>query len=234
MDEIFRRVRGGEIIHLTAPFQFSPIFNFLSLKFKKALNIEGTLSHEFSTIDGAKYCNSVDSVVTELDQTLEHYRIMAQCLAVTGIANEEAFLRISLDKSLRTALLGQYKKNYGYLHHKDSWFDLSPDGVNIAIYLTDVPYEGNTIFYKKYFRSPMTYDASTKKPLGFSIDNDLGEITTFDCKAGDVLMFAGDHLHSGPRTEIDRLSIEFRLSKLWDFGRPAQNIFYQPVSEFLK
>ena len=233
MDEICRRVRGGEIIHLTIPPQFNPIFNFLTLKFKKALNINGTLAQEFSSIDGAKYCSGVASVVAELDQTLEHYRIMAQCLALTGIANEEAFLRITLDKSLRTARSGQYKKNYGYLHHKDSWFDLSPDGVNIAIYLTDVPYEANTIFYKKYFQTPLTYDAATKKPVGFNTDNDLGEITTFDCKAGDVLIFAGDHLHSGPRFEIDRLSIEFRLSQLWGFGRPAQDIFYQPVSDFL-
>ena len=232
MDEICKRVRDGEIIHLSNSLQFRPIFNFFTSKFEKTLNLKLALSEDFQFIDGEVYSNTLNLIVNELDQSLEHYQVMAKCLAETGISSEEAFLRITLDKSLRTALFGKYKKNYGYLHHKDSWFDLSPDGVNIVIYLTNVPYEGNTIFYKKYYQSPLKFN-NEKSPLDFSIDNDLGEITTYDCKAGDVLIFAGDQLHSGPRIEINRLSIEFRLSKLWNYGRPEQKIFYQAVSEFL-
>ena len=233
MDEICKRVRNGEIIHLSNPLQFRPIFDFLTSKFEKSFNVQRTLSQDFQSLDGEIYCSGLIRVVDELDETLQHYSIMAQCLAKTGISQDEAFLRITLEKSLRTALFGKYKKNYGYLHHRDSWFDLSPDGVNIVIYLTDVPYEGNTIFYKKYFQSPLQFNKEKKSPLDFTIDNGLGEITTYDCNAGDVLIFAGDHLHSGPRIEINRLSIEFRLSKLWNHGRPEQKIYYQAVNDFL-
>ena len=190
------------------------------------------MTQAFEFIEKQKYCDSLGVISNELDSTNEHYKIMAKCLAHGGLSKEEAFLVITLDKSIRTSLTGRYKKNYGYLHHRDSWFDLAPDGVNIVVYLTDVPYEGNTIFFKKYYSSKINYDPETKTPIDVDI-NDLGEITTFDCNSGDVLIFAGDHFHSGPRMDVNRLSVEFRLSRFLHYGRPHQNIFYKELSYFL-
>jgi len=50
----------------------------------------------------------------------------------------EYLLFLTLEKSLRICVPGVGKKNYGYFVHRDSWFDLAPDGVNINLYLSDV------------------------------------------------------------------------------------------------
>jgi hypothetical protein len=232
MNDLFSRVRAGEIIHLKSPNQFFPIYDFLEKKFSNVLKVNCSLTQAFDFIEKERYCEGLNFIFDELDSTREHYKVMAKCLSDNKLSKEEAFLIITLDKSLRTSLAGRYKKNYGYLHHKDSWFDLAPDGVNIVVYLTDVPYEGNTIFFKKFFSHELAYDPQTKNPVNVDL-NDLGEITSFNCNAGDILIFAGDHFHSGPRMDLNRLSIEFRLSRFLHYGRPLQNIYYKEFSHFL-
>ncbi|HLJ53946.1 MAG TPA: hypothetical protein VKT77_02850 [Chthonomonadaceae bacterium] len=230
-NETIARVRAGEIVHLRAPRDFSPLYHLLTCNLEHEIECETPFPQAFHGLFWEEELQpALATLVAQLDASKDHYRLLAQTLIDGGVSAEEGLLDITLDKSLRLCLTGRHKKNYGYQIHRDSWFDLAPDGVNIVLYLTDVPAHGNTQFYTDTFGVDVPHDPTTRRVLD---DSDLRRVTAFHCRAGDVLVFSGDHLHSGALCETDRFSVEFRLSRCWEYGRPDQGIEYRGLSEFI-
>ena len=229
-DSLLERVRTGEIVHLSAPRDFAPLFNLLTGKLEEQTGITEPFPRAFGDLSWEQLEPALGAVVKELDCTREHYRLLAQALLKNTVSEEEGLLHLTLDKSFRLCLTGRHKKNYGYFVHRDSWFDLAPDGVNIVLYLNDVPCHGNTLFYEDYFGVEVPYDPKTRRVLD---ESGLSRVTSFHCKAGDALIFSGDQLHSGALCETNRFSVEFRLSRHWEYGRRDQGITYRGVRDFI-
>jgi len=223
------RVRNGEILHLQQPRSLQPLIRTISGRIERALGSDSWLPDHFAEISEVQFAAALATAVEEFDSTRQHYRMLADSLIQHGVSDKEGLLDITLDKSVRVCLTGRKKKNYGYFAHRDSWFDLAPDGVNIVLYLTDVPCHGNTQFYPELFRVDIPHDPESRRVLD---DARLTRVTSFHCRAGDVLIFSGDHLHSGAPVEVDRFSVEFRLSRKWQYGRPDQGIVYRPLTEY--
>lgn len=231
IDGLLARVRSGEIVHMRAPAMFSPVFDALKRALESKLRAGGDLAWAFERLTWPDLEPALNHGIRDLDCTREHFRRMASVLMDAGsIAGAEGMLDITLDKSLRLCV-GGHKKNYGYFVHRDSWFDLAPDGVNVVLYLTDVPAHGNTQFYTDHFQTLTPYDPETRRLLD---ESGLTRVTAYNCRAGDVMIFSGNHLHGGALCETNRLSVEFRLSRLWDFGRPDRGIVYRGLSDFVR
>lgn len=231
IDAMLARIRAGEIVHARNEPMFAPLFDLFNSRLQFSLGTSEPLSAAFSALTWDRLEPALDELVSELDDSREHFCRLATALSEGGISCAEGLLQITLDKSMRLCLTGRHKKNYGYFVHRDSWFDLSPDGINIVMYLTDVPAHGNTQFYTQYFDRDTPYHPQTRRLLD---ESSLTRVTAYNCRAGDVLIFSGDHLHSGALCETDRLSIEFRLSRCWDFGRPDQGIVYRSLQDYVK
>ncbi len=231
IDGLLARVRAGEIVHMRSPAMFAGPFRTLTDRVEQHMGISAPLSGSFDTLNRDRVEPSLGALVRDLDDSGEHLRQMAVALmSQGGISEHEGMLQITLGKSMRFCLTESHKQNYGYFAHRDSWFDLSPDSVNIVLYLTDVPAHGNTQFYTDYFTQNAAYDPETRR---LRDESSLTRVTAFNCKAADVLIFSGDHLHSGALCETNRLSVEFRLSRRWEFGRPECGIVYRPLSDFV-
>jgi len=230
LNELIGRARGGEIIQLTGTHLFTPVFELLTEGLDEITGGEGSFRRGFDSWRPEEFADYFGRFVQAMDDSGAHYREFARAVAGAGIDPREFVLFITLDKSLRICVPGGGKKNYGYYIHRDSWFDLSPDGVNVVLYLTDVSYAGNTTFFPDFFGKAIDYDPPTRQllqPLGSC------RALAFNSRAGDCLVFAGDQLHGGALVESPRLSVEFRVSRMPEFGRPHQGIVYHRVADFL-
>ncbi len=222
--EALAAARRGEIRHLRAPHPLSPLHDLLGDAFRDALGVRD-LTAALPDLSWEKLDAALRDVSGALDASGAHLRRLGEVLVAEGIRDEQ-LLRITLYKSLRASLAGRGRLNYGYQAHRDSWFDLAPDGINVVLYLTDVPYHGNTRFFTDFYGKEVAYEPGTRRLLDESA---LVRSMVFDCRAGDCLVFAGDQLHAGALADVSRLSIEFRLSKQGGHGRPDQDIVYQPL-----
>ena len=229
ISEFLPNVRSGEIFHLQSPEIFQPMFQLFSNCFGKALKTDEPFKDVFDTLSWEQFDVSLNTVVSELDASKEHYKLFSNILFKNGVT-DELVLIITLDKSIRLCLSNRGKKNYGYFIHRDSWFDLPPDGINFVFYLTAVPYNGNTVFFPEFFKTNMPYDKKTRRLID---ESSLTRTTSYNCRSGDVLVFAGDHLHGGALLDVSRFSVEFRLSQLPNYGRKNEGIYYRSIRDFL-
>lgn len=230
VDIAIERARRGDIFHFRPPHFFDSLVKLFTEKLTALTGVNEPFHTAFSGLDPARLDSTLAALVSDLDASGEHLREMARILRRGGCSPDEQLLSITLDKSYRLCLTKRMRRNYGYQTHRDEWFDLAPDGVNIILYMTDVPYTGNTIFFEEFFDTDLPWDREERRLLDDSVMNT--RVTSFNCKAGDVLLFCGNHLHAGAFTETDRLSIEFRVSKLPGYGRPKENIVYRPLMDF--
>jgi hypothetical protein len=230
VDAAIERARRGDIFHFRPPHVFDPLGRLFAEKLTAITRVDEPFHAAFSRLDPARLDSTLAALVSDLDASGEHLREMARILKRGGCSANEQLLSITLDKSYRLCLTKKMRRNYGYQAHRDEWFGLAPDGVNIILYMTDVPYTGNTIFFEEFFDVDLPWDHKERRLLDESMVNT--RVTSFNCKAGDVLLFSGNHLHAGAFTETDRLSIEFRVSKLPGYGRPKENILYRPLMDF--
>lgn len=217
--------RRGEIIHFQGNHPLRPIAELLCDVVQGHLGANTKRENLLADLTWPTFESALAATAETLDASKSHLERMSELLLAAGVRGEN-LLHITLAKSWRASLADRGRRNSGYPPHRDSWFSLAPDGVNIVLYLTSVPYYGNTPFYLDYFGKEVPYDSATRTPLP---PCDLARVTAFSCAPGDCLVFAGDQLHGGASVEVDRLSVEFRISRGLGFGRPEQGIVYQPV-----
>lgn len=230
LNELIARARSGEIMQLTGPHVFTPLVSLLTDVLDSITGGDGNFLRNFGSWSQEDFTSYLGQFVQAMDDSGAHYRAFARAAADENLDPREYLLFLTLEKSLRICVPGVGKRNYGYFVHRDSWFDLAPDGVNINLYLSDVSHAGNTVFFPEYFGKDLEYDPETRhlsKPIGSS------RTLSFNCTAGDCLMFAGEQLHGGGIIEVPRLSVEFRVSRMPDFGRPQQGIDYRRLNDFL-
>ena len=223
---ILARARQGEIVHLQGDHLLRPVVTVLTETLQAALGTTMSLDQAFPTLSWETYSAALQTMAAALDESQAHYLVFERALAAVRAC--ESVLQIRFDKSLRAGLADAGASNYGYPAHRDSWFDLAPDGVNIVLYLTAVPYYGNTAFYLDFFGRDVPYDSASRVLLDSSA---LRRVTALTCQAGDCLVFSGEQLHSGAPVRVDRLSVEFRLSRMATGGRPDEGIIYRPFHE---
>jgi hypothetical protein len=227
--KLLEDVRNGRIYYFSQPDFFSDVFSLFDRLFKESLGPDYKISAGFNGIDEVDFRIALSEVVTKLDRSKQLYDVVCRALRKGGVEGEYV-LDITLDKSLRFYFNDRFHKNYGYSIHRDSWFDLAPDGVNIVFFLTDLPCQGNTRFFERFFSEEVEFDPKTRNVS--RPEETLNPVTSYSCKSGDVLVFSGNHLHGGALVGVPRLSVEFRLSRTNIYGRPASGIFYRPLTDF--
>jgi len=93
--------------------------------------------------------------------------------------------------------------------HKDSWYDMAMDGINIWAAFTDVQRGNSMTIYPDCWRKPIRH-------RGTEIERSqaLGRHESYTLKAGECLLFNGDHLHSTELnvTDMTRVVVTFRFS----------------------
>lgn len=221
------KVRQGEIIRIEAGGQLYDLYRLLDGDISKRFG-KSSVSDAINEIDYSKFDHGFKDLCARFDNDKSHYCEFSKCLRASEL-NKENILIVPMEKSCRLSVANQGKKNVGYPVHRDSWFDLANDGVNFVVYLTDVPYYGNTIFYPELFGQEVLYDPDSRMLVD---DTSLSRAVSFNCKAGDVLIFSGEHVHGGAIMDVNRLSVEFRTSYTGVGGRPNEGIEYRPVEYF--
>ena len=114
--------------------------------------------------------------------------------------------------------------------HRDRWYSLPAEGINIWIPCTEVA--GNGIeFYPEYFKTrvrlgpknPIHHHHEIRQP-------DITKLTPFSppLEIGECLIFSGDHLHRSTPNETDRTRIS------WDYRALDINTskLYMRLNEF--
>lgn len=97
--------------------------------------------------------------------------------------------------------------------HRDSWYRLPPEGVNVWIPTTIVPGTG-VAFYPRFFGRPLRrsrYNPDTFHPDVLDVDFEREAPFGPACDEGECLIFSGDHLHA----TLPNLSASTRIS--WDY-----------------
>ncbi|MFH8610022.1 phytanoyl-CoA dioxygenase family protein [Streptomyces sp. NPDC018029] len=84
--------------------------------------------------------------------------------------------------------------------HVDSWFNTAVNSVNLWMALSRVRRDNGLLIWPEAYRRPLLHDGVRLLP-----DQAVGEPVEIELDAGDLLLFAGDHLHatrpnSGPET----------------------------------
>jgi len=222
LTSLLTTARTGEIHLLRGTHFFTPVLSLLQRELARVLSLTAVAT-EWNSLSWEQAQAGLQALSQQWEKDPEHLALCARVLREAGVEGE-FLLELPFAKSLRACLAGRGRSNYGYQVHRDSWFDLSPDGVNIVLYLTDVPYHGNTRFYRDFFNVDVAWDRERRALLD---EEPLRRVTAWECRAGDGLMFAGDQLHGGAFADVSRLSVEFRVSRLPDYGRPQQGIRYR-------
>lgn len=229
LTSLLATARTGRIHMLRGVHAFTPVVAILQREFARALAIDD-VAKEWDSLSWERASAGLQALSQRLERDPAHLAAFARVMLDAGV-DGESLLEIPLAKSLRASLAGRGRSNYGYQVHRDSWFDLSPDGINIVLYMTDVPYHGNTRFYPEFFGIDLAWNRSQRSLLD---EEPLRMVTAWECRAGDCLLFSGDQLHGGALADVSRLSVEFRVSRTPSYGRPQQGIRYRSLGELVR
>ena len=226
LTSLLTTARTGEIHLLRGAHVFTPVLSLLQRELARVLSISDVATG-WDSLSWQQASAGLQTLSQHWESDPAPLALCARTLKHAGVAGE-FLLEIPFAKSLRASLTGRGRSNYGYQVHRDSWFDLSPDGVNIVLYLTDVPYHGNTRFYRDFFNVELAWDRAQRTLLD---EEPLRSVSAWECRAGDCLVFAGDQLHGGAYADVSRLSVEFRVSRLPEYGRPEKGIRYRAIDD---
>ncbi|MGY5135529.1 phytanoyl-CoA dioxygenase family protein [Streptomyces nigrescens] len=84
--------------------------------------------------------------------------------------------------------------------HTDSWFNTAVNSVNLWMAVSRVRQDNGLTFWPQVYRRPLRHDGVRLLP-----DQPVGDPVEVELEPGDLLVFAGDHLHAtrpntGPET----------------------------------
>ncbi|MGK5733912.1 phytanoyl-CoA dioxygenase family protein [Streptomyces sp. URMC 124] len=97
--------------------------------------------------------------------------------------------------------------------HIDSWFNTAVNSVNLWMAVGPVRSGNGLLFYPEAYRRPLRHDGHTLVPgqrTGAPVDVEL--------EPGDILLFAGDHLHASQPNSTDQT--RFVITKRLCVGPP--------------
>ncbi|MGW7069878.1 phytanoyl-CoA dioxygenase family protein [Streptomyces sp. NPDC054855] len=97
--------------------------------------------------------------------------------------------------------------------HVDSWFNTALNSVNLWMAITPVQRGNGLILYPDAFRRPLRHDGHTLLP-----GQHTGDPVDLALDPGDILLFAGDHLHASQPNTTD--ATRFVLTKRFSAGPP--------------
>lgn len=98
--------------------------------------------------------------------------------------------------------------------HCDFWYDLPLNSLNFWVSVTDSSKENGVTIYPERFERSVDYFFDTQQNAEAPVPGqNLGEAVTFELAAGDVLIFAGRHLHATLPNVSDmcRVSMDYRI-----------------------
>ncbi|GAA0463746.1 phytanoyl-CoA dioxygenase family protein [Streptomyces olivaceiscleroticus] len=113
-------------------------------------------------------------------------------------------VRIMPPRSCVDGREGQLRDYTGFLlptdAHVDSWFNTALNSVNLWMAVSRVRHDNGLLLWPDAYRSPLRHDGVRLVP-----HQQIGEPVEVELGRGDVLLFAGDHLHAtrpntGPET----------------------------------
>ncbi|MEU7486997.1 phytanoyl-CoA dioxygenase family protein [Streptomyces sp. NPDC042319] len=113
-------------------------------------------------------------------------------------------VRIMPPRSCADGQEGQLRNYTGFLiptdAHVDSWFNTAVNSVNLWMAVSRVRHDNGLLLWPDAYRSPLRHDGVRLDP-----HQEIGEPVEVELGRGDVLLFAGDHLHAtrpntGPET----------------------------------
>ena len=115
--------------------------------------------------------------------------------------------------------------------HRDSWYSLPAEGINIWIPCTEVV--GNGIgFYPEYFKTGVRLGPKNPNHHHHEIrEPDITKLTSYSppLEIGECLIFSGNHLHRSMPNQTDRTRIS------WDYRAldMSTSRFYMRLNEFV-
>jgi ectoine hydroxylase-related dioxygenase (phytanoyl-CoA dioxygenase family) len=104
--------------------------------------------------------------------------------------------------------------------HRDSWYNTGVNSINLWMAISRVR-KGNglLVFPDAYRPGPRRHSVLATSPT--DVAEPVGEPMRFDMEPGDILLFAGDHLHSSEPNTTDET--RYVLTKRLSLGAPRYN-----------
>ncbi|GGY03377.1 phytanoyl-CoA dioxygenase family protein [Streptomyces hiroshimensis] len=97
--------------------------------------------------------------------------------------------------------------------HVDSWFNTAVNSVNLWMAVGPVRSGNGLLFYPDAYRRPLRHDGHTLVP-----GQEVGAPVDVELDPGDILLFAGDHLHASQPNSTDET--RFVITKRLCVGVP--------------
>lgn len=188
-----------------------------------------------------------DTVARVREALYAQLDLHAQAAAVVAALGMGAVARVDAPR-LRVITAGAEREPAAapvYVVHRDTWYGCDQAQVNWWIPVFDTPVEQVFVFYPEYYdravpntSARFDYDAwmatigwHGEAPLEAypqpTVDVTSAATVRFDCRAGDVLLFAASHLHQtrpNPIAGTSRLSVDLRTVIDGVSGLTAPNV----------